>query len=100
VGGTNGAVKLWSLETRQCIGTHQIAGGEVQILKLKFSPKDTLLLANSGQVVDGDWKSTVTVLNLATGQSQSLFDDTVWAFGFSPGRKTSGRFNGRLQHRR
>lgn len=82
VGRMNGTVELWNLETRQRISIHRIARGEIQILK--FSPKDRLLLANSGRRVDGEWKSSVTVLNLGTGQPLSEFDGGTWGRAFSP----------------
>ncbi|MSU35493.1 MAG: hypothetical protein EXS36_10335 [Pedosphaera sp.] len=83
VGGTNGAVELWNVETRQRKVTYQVPGGKVRALK--FSPKDTLFLANCGSVVDRKWKGTVTVLNLTTGQPQGRFEDSeLSAWAFSP----------------
>jgi WD40 repeat protein len=83
---TNGAVELWNLATRQCIGNYQVPGGEARLVK--FSPKASLLLVRSRQLVEGDWKSTLTVVNLATGQPHGRFEDRFagsrLGFAFSP----------------
>ncbi len=82
VGMTNGTVELWSLETRQRIATHHVPEGEIQ--SLSFSPKGKLLALRNGRLLAGELIQSVTVLNLATGQPQSRFEDTWSGLAFSP----------------
>ena len=85
VSPTNGAVELWNLEAQQRLGTYQIPGVEVELLK--FAPKDKLLASRNRPVLAGESKRTITVLNLATGQPQEPLDGAFSrfsVFAFSP----------------
>lgn len=82
LGMTNGTVELWSLKTRRRITTQHAPKGEIQ--SLRFSPKGKLLALLSGQLLAGELKLSVTVLNLATGQPEVRFDETFHGFAFSP----------------
>jgi WD40 repeat protein len=82
LGSTNGAIKLWNLQTEQC--ERALKADEVPITYLACSRASDRLAAASHQLVRTGWQSTIRIWNTTSRDIERVFTNAFGPLAFAP----------------